>query len=551
MAILSSQATRRDAKSYFGRFGRFDKPDGRPSEKQSPTALAPTASSALIRTALVKLCVADTLSSNDLLTGLARTLVQLGRLGMPVCIVVEPEESYRLNDSFANWTYVALREKFERLIYRVVEAIEAQEGRALPLVGEPLNQLDSTSQSPEDRSSDSSSTAGDIKQFILNPKIGITPSSRRLLYNALKNGQIPVIAPLAGGINPSILPVSADSTLYRLCDALTAMEPATKNDTRNLEWEKQLPVPQISIERIIILDPAGGLPDRKRRGGSHVYINLQQEYHELVGELSNQYASSSESNLDSSKSHLRNLVLVDMCLALLGPTSSALVTTPSVAAAMPSQTAPQSLIHNLITDKPLISPSLPIRALRTPKSATTLLRRGLPVSVYRSIEPDASDKTPLDFPRLVQLIEDSFGRHLDVDHYKNRVRDNIASIIVAGDYEGAAVVTNETVTIPGSNSHVPYLDKFAVSSKSQGSGSVADIVFNVLISSFPDDLIWRSRKSNPVNKWVLFIGLSTYCSTLNELEELGNYLAPIGVYFGHHLTSIRNDSQSTLTLLVK
>lgn len=507
MAILSSQVTRRDAKSYFGRFGRFDKPERRPSGKQSTTPLIPTTSSASIRTALVKLCLADTSSSDALLPGLARTFVQLGRLGMPVCIVVEPEEKHHHNENFSNWSSVALREKFERLIYRVVEAIEVQGGRALPLVGEPLNQMDSTSQPPGDRSPDSSSTTDDIKQSILNPNIGISAPSRRLLYNALKNGQIPVIAPLAGGINPSILPISADSALYRLCDALAAIQPGTKSDTRSLESEKQVSVPQISIERIIILDPAGGLPDRKRHGGSHVYINLQQEYNDLVCELLNQCASSGKSNPDSSKSHLRNLLLLNMCLGLLGPTSSALVTTPSVAAATPSQTAPQSLIHNLITDKPLISPSLPIRALRTPKLTTTLLRRGLPISIYRSIEPDPRDKTPLDFPRLVQLIEDSFGRHLDVEHYKSRVRDNIASIIVAGDYEGAAVVTNETVTIPESNGHVPYLDKFAVSSKSQGSGSVADIVFNVLISSFPDDLIWRSRKSNPVNKWVLFVGL--------------------------------------------
>ena len=195
-----------------------------------------------------------------------------------------------------------------------------------------------------------------------------------------------------------------------------------------------------------------------------------------------------------------------MCLALLSPTSSALVTTPSVAAATPSQTAPQSLIHNLLTDKPLISPSLPAGALRTPISSTTLLRHGLPISVYHTFDPDVAHETPLDFSRLVQLIEDSFGRRLDIDHYKNRVYDKLASIIVAGDYEGAAVVTNEVAGTPDSRHIVPYLDKFAVSSKSQGSGGVADIVFNVLMSSFPGDLIWRSRKSNPVNKWVRFLG---------------------------------------------
>ncbi len=49
---------------------------------------------------------------------------------------------------------------------------------------------------------------------------------------------------------------------------------------------------------------------------------------------------------------------------------------------------------------------------------------------------------------------------------------------------------------------VPYLDKFAVLSKSQGAGGVADIVFNAMVRDcFPHGVCWRSRKDNPVNKW--------------------------------------------------
>ena len=50
----------------------------------------------------------------------------------------------------------------------------------------------------------------------------------------------------------------------------------------------------------------------------------------------------------------------------------------------------------------------------------------------------------LDYSRLVKLIEDSFGRRLDIDHYRNRIRDKTAAVIVAGDYEGAAIVTKES-----------------------------------------------------------------------------------------------------------
>jgi amino-acid N-acetyltransferase len=168
---------------------------------------------------------------------------------------------------------------------------------------------------------------------------------------------------------------------------------------------------------------------------------------------------------------------------------------------------PQSLIHNLLTDKPLISPSLPARRLTTPTSSTTLLRNGLPVRVYNSIESAGNDELRIDYARLVALIEDSFGRHLNAEHYRNRIIENTAAVIIAGDYEGAAIVTKEVAPGTSSEAWVPYLDKFAVSTKSQGSGSVADIVFNVLTNTFPDDLIWRSRKSNPVNKWVHFLSL--------------------------------------------
>jgi amino-acid N-acetyltransferase len=49
---------------------------------------------------------------------------------------------------------------------------------------------------------------------------------------------------------------------------------------------------------------------------------------------------------------------------------------------------------------------------------------------------------------------------------------------------------------------VPYLDKFAVLKRCQGSGGVADILFNSMVRDcFPNGVVWRSRKTNPVNKW--------------------------------------------------
>jgi amino-acid N-acetyltransferase len=115
----------------------------------------------------------------------------------------------------------------------------------------------------------------------------------------------------------------------------------------------------------------------------------------------------------------------------------------------------------------------------------------------------------IDLPRLVYLIEDSFNRKLDVPNYLKRVNSRIAGLIIAGEYEGGAILTWETppgIRDDGSPESVarmvPYLDKFAVLKRSQGAGGVADIVFNAMVRScLPNGVCWRSRMDNPVNKW--------------------------------------------------
>jgi amino-acid N-acetyltransferase len=111
----------------------------------------------------------------------------------------------------------------------------------------------------------------------------------------------------------------------------------------------------------------------------------------------------------------------------------------------------------------------------------------------------------IDFSRLVYLIDDSFNRKLDVEHYLDRVKDRIAGLIVAGEYEGGALFTWETppgVSPSNFPRQIPYLDKFAVLKRSQGAGGVADIVFNAMVRDcFPKGVCWRSRRDNPVNRW--------------------------------------------------
>lgn len=103
----------------------------------------------------------------------------------------------------------------------------------------------------------------------------------------------------------------------------------------------------------------------------------------------------------------------------------------------------------------------------------------------------------VDLAQLKYLIDNSFGRDLNMDHYLNRINGKIAGLIIAGDYEGGAIITWENL---GERS-VAYLDKFAVIKKLQGIPGIADVVFKAMLKSFENELLWRSRKNNPVNKW--------------------------------------------------
>jgi amino-acid N-acetyltransferase len=267
--------------------------------------------------------------------------------------------------------------------------------------------------------------------------------------------------------------------------------------------------------------------------------------------------------------HRTNLEMIQQCLSQLPSSSSAVIITPQEAASSSrkhrdhddatslgsagTRRRKNSLIHNLLTNKPMVSSSLP--AARLPHEthpeggipqpevvqASTLIKRGMPLTIIPTPDPvrgwiapgsDSSSATPdtttsldletdprVDLPRLVHLIEDSFRRKLDVQAYLDRIRGRTAGLIVAGNYEGCAILTWETPPSAAAAAHavrgaggpatatdparlVPYLDKFAVLQSSQGSSNVADILFQSMVRScFPDGVCWRSRGNNPVNKW--------------------------------------------------
>ena len=364
----------------------------------------------------------------------------------------------------------------------------------------------------------------------------------KLLLEPLQRGLVPIIPRFAHTPFGQLTSVSCPSVMSALTMFFSGL-PGSTNSASNTKS----PV-ETSLDRVIILDGAGGIPSKSRGDGAHVFVNLEQEVRDIDTELAQRAleAAKTGGEFSSYQQHQENLRISQECLRLLPSASSALIITPQEAANSSQAFSRQesnigtgtrrqknTLIHNLLTNKPLVSSSLPTARIPSANNssdstelampAATLLKRGMPLTIIPSIAPEnasvgwqapATGTTTLDLetdprvdlPRLVHLIEDSFRRKLDVKHYLDRIRHRTAGLIIAGEYEGGAILTWElpppTTSNPNPTNLVPYLDKFAVLSSSQGSSGVADIVFQAMVRTcFPQGVCWRSRADNPVNKW--------------------------------------------------
>jgi amino-acid N-acetyltransferase len=522
-----------------------------------------------LHVALVKIRAPQFLD-DDTLNGIARTLSQLGRLGLLSIVVVDCN-----GVSEPNW-----RKQATEQADRIVHAIDSYGGEGARMVDNVIG-VSETSIGPE--------TAAYLKG-----KTHVI--MRKLLMTPLRRGIIPVIPPIGyTDTSQTSVSVKANDIVLALTRELAGFQPAPLPDEDPDVIRERLEAlrKEVSLDRLIFLDPLGGIPGSDRPNGYHVFLNMEQEFEGVKEDLlkgktlnqeettlqleskqdvvtdlgsSNPFsrfvetefgslkASGGENSgvtkppLDDNSKHLENLQLVRSVLSMLSPSSSALLTTPDEAANSgkqpdtPFQAAGvgtrrqrNPLIHNLLTDKPVFSSSLPMGRLGPPSSSkkceqlafpahhispTTFAKHGMHVSIFpdpKKIpwEPPQPDKPGLsltdsyiDLPRLVHLIEDSFNRKLDVKDYLNRVNGRIAGVIIAGEYEGGALLTWELPPgVPDDGSPesrarmVPYLDKFAVLKRSQG-GSSADLVFKTMVRDcFPRGVAWRSRKNNPVNKW--------------------------------------------------
>ncbi|KAE8871116.1 hypothetical protein PTNB73_02575 [Pyrenophora teres f. teres] len=430
-----------------------------------------------VHLALVKLRQPQKLTDRTL-GDIALTLSQMAQLGLSTAVVLDCDEdtsthSIEVKPEYGNM----VREQALRL----VAALEDHNEPGSLLVEDALgyspvnNDMPSTTQ----------------------VRGGVEVQHTYLLFPPIDDGVIPVIAPFAYDENLKKVRVQADDVLLALVREFAGLGHSNgmESPRGSLHKTKRV-IERPLLDRIIILDPLGGIPSENRADGAHVFVNLEAEYRDIKKELQQLSSKTSNGNAGSATSlSTGNPLSSFFCPPndFFIVTDVAHISVPGVCSTQPPTFLKKGIPLTMIPDPRVHGPWQP------------------PSASNPSIE--LADDPRINFPKLVDLINDSFQRKLHPKNYLDRIRGRVAGIIIAGDYEGGAICTWETPkTLQGANPPsfvtpdspywIPYLDKFAVLTSSQGSGGVSDIVWAALTRTcFPDGVVWRSRTSNPVNKW--------------------------------------------------
>ncbi|KAG9028995.1 Amino-acid acetyltransferase, mitochondrial [Tulasnella sp. UAMH 9824] len=473
------------------------------------------------RTALVK-CQGP--FTDRALESICRGMVYLEKLGLVSVIVVENDDWQPGQDGE--------RGQARDDVMRVAAALESQGAKARPIL-EPLVRLGPPPAEPE---SEHDELVHEQRKALLvedsngrkAEEVELPPSEvqahARLedltsIRSALKSGEIPVVAPLALDSFHRMVRVDSNDVVAALVRSMVQAGQALQQKKDSIAAtnahedateipERAMPEDEVDLTplRLMIINREGGVPSYARQGLPHLLINLSSEHSHIVRTFSPTWSSSHPTSL-------ANLSLSRTCLEYMPPSSSAIVV---------SHKSPRSLIGNLVTNKPAQSSSLPAYLLTTGSKAVTphtptLIRKGLPMRVIQRDRMHEIDKD-----KMTKLLEASFRRTLKADEFYERMDKVLDYVIVAGDYAGACIVTEEP--IPDSTSgrrSLSYLDKFAVHPSHQGDGTVDFLWVALHDESFgcglthalnPNqggkmglgtgrDLVWRSRTNNPANRW--------------------------------------------------
>lgn len=403
-------------------------------------------------------------------------IIYLKTLGLVPIIVID-DESWQVK-SFPTYPSPEWREGLRAQIAyesnRLADMIEARGGATRPMPADIF------------RLGDGRGVGGD------GPEVWV--ESLASLRSAVIYSEIPVISPVALNSSCASVCISADDAVKALAAGLATGQTETQRSTMDL-----------TPLRLMIINREGGIPSPARNGHPHLSINLASEY---------DFIHQSFRWKTTHPTSLASLKLARTCLSYLPNEASALIV---------SHRSPKSLIANLITNKPAHSPSLGHATLlgshRDVGPATpTLIRKGLPIRVLREFGQ-------VDQVKMTELLEASFRQKLNTQPFYDRLNKSMKFVIIAGDYQGTAIVTDEFIATNSpltqqTESPIAYLDKFAVLPSLQGEG-IVDFLWGALRDEsfglgcptalnnngglggkgLPMDLIWRSRVMNPVNKW--------------------------------------------------
>ena len=258
-----------------------------------------------IHLALVKVRASPSITDGAII-GVGRSLSQLAKLGMLGVIVVSQEDYQNIN---GRNTIQSIRNEAKRII----EAIQIHGDHRAQMMDNIVH-----TSNVEANSSPLAMVDG-----------GVRIKNQGQLYAALMRGIIPVV-PCVGVITKPdhhIVNVEANDALIALTRDLTWHQAQNKPKMRDREvsMERKDMRYCISVDRIIVLDPLGGVPSTDRNQGSHVYINVEQEYKDIKAILEDLQRKPIEGKEISM--HIQNLDLVKNVLSLLPPSSSGFITT--------------------------------------------------------------------------------------------------------------------------------------------------------------------------------------------------------------------------------
>lgn len=550
LTILNSTATKRETKNYFLKYQPKDLLDA-PQKPPGLSLLTDDAKSLEkpihpLRLSLVKIRALDKIPM-DFLRGIGITLLKMIRLGCSPIIVLE--DGYKRGMPFTQ-ARKGMDEQYNVLL-EVVENSMRSAFKHEKDTRVPFRLL---------RGLNSLSTVPMKLVFEVDSSNGVHLTFPQEILDHLRQGTVPIIYPVGYSLpNAEQLVLPSNLVVENLAANLHHY---SRNAVKDSIYGTPNKKAELSVEKIIYIDPLGGIPSLERMSSSHVLINLQQEYEEIENELQKGFLRPKERNI-----HTENLTLLHDILMHLPDSAAAIVTTPSLAAindavldapedgqsegveqdikikdtydesysysallrqaekedkveeivnqrgeSVNSFKIKNPIIYNILTDRPLISPSLPVFLRNTPLINTTVIRKGIDLKCAKSDTVDngldlrqMNVAGTINLRKLKELIDDSFRRHLDLEGYLDRVNGKVAGLIIAGDYEAGAIITWEKMNFKdsqGKDVYVPYLDKFAVKRSLQGTFSAADIVFKVMVNTlFPKEILWRSRQNNPVNKW--------------------------------------------------